>query len=130
MASKPVKIEGDIMWAFLDTPNDMSGKYQVDICNLSPADIKSLESVGINVRNKEGKGFFITAKSTNYPIKAVDAAGNPITVKVANGSRGKALINPYSWSYGAKSGVNAGISELHVTNLIEYNPANTADNVL
>jgi hypothetical protein len=130
MASKPVKIEGDIMWAFLETPNEMSGKYQVDLCNLAPADIKALESVGINVRNKDGKGFFITAKSTNYPIKAVDSAGNPITVKVANGSRGQALINPYAWTYGAKSGVNAGISELRVTNLIEYNPNAVEDNVL
>jgi len=30
-----VKIKADIMWAYLDKVNDMSGKFQVDLCNLS-----------------------------------------------------------------------------------------------
>ena len=121
--SKPVKIEADIMWAFLDTPNEMSGKYQVDLCNLTQADVKALESVGISARNKEGKGFYITAKSTKRPIKAVDPAGNPITVKIANGSRGVALITPYTWAYQRKTGISPGINEIQVINLIEYTPS-------
>jgi len=79
MDLKPLKIEADLMWAFLDTPNQMSGKYQVDLCNLSKPAIKALEEVGISVRNKEEKGFFITAKSKNYPITTVDAEGNKVT---------------------------------------------------
>jgi hypothetical protein len=53
MELKPLKIEADIMWAFLDTPNNMSGKYQVDLCNLSKSAIKALEDSGVSVRNKE-----------------------------------------------------------------------------
>ncbi len=45
MDLKPLKIEADLMWAFLDTPNQMSGKYQVDLCNLSKPAIKALEEV-------------------------------------------------------------------------------------
>jgi len=30
-----VKVKADIMWAYLDKVNDMSGKFQVDLCNLS-----------------------------------------------------------------------------------------------
>jgi hypothetical protein len=130
MDLKPLKIEADIMWAFLDTPNTMSGKYQVDLCNLSKPAIKALEDSGVNVRNKEDKGFFITAKSKNYPIKAEDAQGNPITVKVGNGSRGIALVQPFSYKVNGKSGVGVGINRLVVTDLVEYTgsaPLDTAD---
>jgi hypothetical protein len=120
MELKPLKIEADIMWAFLDTPNQMSGKYQVDLCNLSKTAIKALEESGVSVRNKEGKGFFITAKSKNYPITAVDKAGEPITAKVGNGSKGVALIKPYAYKVNGKSGVGVGINKLIVTDLIAY----------
>ena len=75
METKQMKIEADLMWAFLDTPNAMSGKYQVDLCNLSKNAIKALEELGVNVRNKDEKGFFVTAKSKNYPISAIDESG-------------------------------------------------------
>ena len=117
-----MKIEADIMWAFLDTPNNLSGKYQVDLCNLSKNAIKALEGLGVNVRNKDDKGFFVTAKSKNYPISAVDEAGKPITAKVGNGSRGVALIKPYSYNMNGKAGVGIGINKLVVTKLIEYQP--------
>lgn len=122
METKPMKIEADIMWAFLDTPNNLSGKYQVDLCNLSKNAIKALEGLGVNVRNKDDKGFFVTAKSKNYPISAVDEAGKPITAKVGNGSRGVALIKPYSYNMNGKAGVGIGINKLVVTKLIEYQP--------
>lgn len=133
MELKPLKIEADIMWAFLDTPNQMSGKYQVDLCNLSKTAIQALEEAGVNVRNKEGKGFFITAKSKNYPITAVDKAGEPISAKVGNGSKGVALIKPYTYKVNGKSGVGVGINKLVVTDLIAYDAGsavNLEDDVL
>lgn len=123
MELKPVKVQADIMWAFLDTPNNLSGKYQVDLCNLSKEAIQALEAMGINVRKKSEqpeKGFFVTAKSANFPIKVEDDKGNPITAKVGNGSRGIALIKPYKYTYQKKEGVGAGISKLTITSLIEY----------
>ena len=120
MELKPLKIEADIMWASLDTPNPMSGKYQVDLCNLSDKAIRALEDIGVNVRNKEGKGFFVTAKSKNYPIPAVDKDGSTIKAKVGNGSRGVALVKPYAYKYSGKAGVAVGINKLIVTNLVAY----------
>jgi len=123
MDLKPIKVQADIMWAFLDTPNQLSGKYQVDLCNLSKEAIQSLESMGVNVRKKSEqpeKGFFITAKSVNYPIKTEDTQGNPITAKVGNGSRGIALLKPYEYTYQKKKGVGVGINKLIVTDLVEY----------
>ena len=119
--TKPVKIEAELMWAFLDTPNEMSGKFQVDLCNLGADAVKALESVGLTVNNKEGKGFYITAKS-NFAINAVDADDKPVTVKVANGSKATALVNPYAWTWKNKTGLSAGILELKITDLIAYNP--------
>lgn len=120
MEMKPLKIAADIMWAFLDTPNQMSGKYQVDLCNLSPKAIAALEDIGVNVRNKEGKGFFVTAKSIK-PVSTLDSDGVPITVKVGNGSKGVALVQPYAYKASGKAGVAVGINKLVVTDLIEYN---------
>ena len=35
MNTEAVKVKAEIMWAFLNKPNEMSGKFQVDLCNLS-----------------------------------------------------------------------------------------------
>jgi len=133
MELKPVKVQADLFWAFLDTPNQMSGKYQVDLCNLSKEAIKTLEGMGVNVRKKAEKpeqGFFITAKSVNYPITATDTEGRQITAKVANGSKGIALLKPYEYTYRNQKGVGVGINGLVITDLIEYNKTGaTADEV-
>jgi len=124
MELKPIKVKADIMWACTSEPNSESGKYQVDLCNLSENAIRALEDMGINVRNKQDdKGFFVTAKSANYPIPVIDAEGNTINpkVKIGNGSKGVALVKPYSYTYKGKRGVGAGINKLIVTDLIEYN---------
>lgn len=118
--NKPLKIEANLMWAFLDTPNQMSGKYQVDLCDLSTSAIKALEDAGVKVRNKEGKGFFVTAKSTKYPITAVDKEGKAIEAKVGNGSRGVALVNFYDHKFAKQYGLGVGINKLVITDLVEY----------
>ena len=124
MELKKLKVQATIMWAFLDRPNELSGKYQVDLCNLSKEAVKALTNVGINVRKKEEqpeKGFFVTAKSTKYAIKTVDLEGNPITgVKIANGSKGVALIAPYEHPYQKKTGMGVGIDKLVITDLKIY----------
>lgn len=136
MDLKPIKVQADIMWAFLDTPNQLSGKYQVDLCNLTKGAVDALKGMGVNVLNKSEqpeKGQYITAKSVNYPIKTEDVNGNPITAKVGNGSKGIALLKPYEYSYKGKKGVGIGINKLVVTDLVVYEGADateTADDVL
>jgi hypothetical protein len=134
MEIKPLKVQAEIMWAFLDTPNQLSGKYQVDLCNLTKSAVDALKSMGVEVRTKDAepeKGQFITAKSVNYPITTVDEQGNPITVKVGNGSKGIALLKPYEYSYKGKKGVGVGINKLVVTDLKVYEAeATVTDDVL
>ena len=124
----PFKVTADIMWAFLDVKNKMSDRYQVDLCNLSPDAINRIEAAGIEVRSKEGKGFFIVAKSKNYPVRTIMADGSLVTAKVGNGSRGVALVKPFTYNFRGKDGVSAGINSLLITDLIEYT-GHTADDL-
>jgi hypothetical protein len=125
--TQTVKLKADVMWAQLDKVNEMSGKYQVNLCNLSDAAVLALEELGIAVAEKEGQGRFITCKSAN-PIKAFDADGDEIVgVKVGNGSKAKAVINPYEWKHKNKKGVSPSLRKLVITELIEYGGGNNAN---
>jgi len=112
----------DLYWAFLNETNQLSNKYQVDVCNLTNAQVERLEEEGIQVRSKDDdRGYFVTCKSAKYPITAYDKDGNEIRAKVANQSKADVLIKPYSWtSPTGKKGTSAGIAKLIVTDLIEY----------
>lgn len=123
MDIKPVKIDATVMWAFLKTKNEISNKYQVDLCNLSDADVKALKDIGIKVKsneNKPEKGRFITCKSVNYEIPAYDTHGVEIDVVVGNGSKARALIGAYEWRFKRKTGVSPSIKKLVITDLVEY----------
>ena len=114
-----VKFKCDIMWAQLAKVNDMSGKYQVNLCNLSDAAVKALEELSISVLNKEGMGNYITCKS-NTPIKAFDLEGEEIKELIGNGSKAKAVVNPYEWAYKNKKGVSPSLKKLVITDLVVY----------
>lgn len=125
---KPIPVKVDLYWAFLSEPNQMSEKYQVDLCNLSKEAVKRLMDMGMDVKNdpkKPDQGFFVTAKSKLYPILAVDEKGNKIDAKVANGSKGVAFIKPYEYTFKGKKGVACGVSKIVITELIEYKPEGT-----
>jgi hypothetical protein len=120
---KPIKFEAEVQWAFFNKKSEMSGKYQVDLTNLSAGAVEALEAAGLEPRQREDKpekGWFITAKS-NYEIKPVDKDGNEITDLVANGSRAVALIKPYEWSWKNKKGVSPSLVKIIITDLKVYN---------
>lgn len=115
-----VKIKADVMWAYLDRKNEMSSKYQVDLCNLSTPAVKALESMGLSVREKEGKGFFITCKSNN-PIKAYGKTGEELEgMTIGNGSKAVALIGSYEWAWKNKQGVSPSIKKLVIEDLVSF----------
>ena len=119
-----VKIKADIMWAYLTKPNEMSGKYQVDLCNLSEKASEALESMGIDVKTKEGKGRFITCKSVR-PITIYDDGGSILDGSLlGNGSKGVALVDSWEWQYQKKKGVSPGLKKLVIT---EYKPYTSSD---
>jgi len=124
-----VKIKADVMWASLDRPNEMSGKYQVDLCNLSDPAVNALEGMGLTVRQKDDKGYFITCKS-NQPIKPFDSNGQPLEgVSIGNGSKAVVLVGFYSWTFKNKEGVSPSLKKLVIDELVSYEDAEpvTAD---
>ena len=126
---KPIKVEAEVQWAFFNKKNEMSGKFQVDLTNLSPGAVKALQDAGLEPRNREDKpekGWFITAKS-NYEIKPVDKSGNEITDIVGNGSKAVALIKPYEWSWKNKKGVSPSLVKIIINDLKVYNAEETAE---
>ena len=121
---KPVKLTAEIQWAFFDKVSDMSGKYQVDLTNLSEQAVAALEAIGVAVRKREDKpekGWFVTVKSNN-PIKPVDEKGNHITALVANGSKATALVSAYQWKWKNKEGISPSLMKIVITDLKEYTP--------
>lgn len=115
-----VKIRAEVMWPYLDRVNDYTGKYQVDLANLSEPAVAALEEMGLNVNNKDGKGFYITCKSTK-PITAYDKTSDPLDgVTIGNGSKAVAMIGFYDWSYGAKSGRSPSLKKLVIEELVTY----------
>jgi len=118
-----VKIKADVMWANLDKPNEMSGKYQVDLCNLSDPAVQALESMGLTVRQKEDKGYFITCKS-NQPIRPFDKTGETLDgVAVGNGSKAVAMVGSYAWTFKNKEGVSPSLKKLVIDELVTYDDA-------
>jgi len=45
----------ELMWPFLYERNKLSGKYQVDLVNLSDDQVELIEKTGVSVRQKEDK---------------------------------------------------------------------------
>lgn len=112
-----------LYWPFLYERNGLSGAYQVDISNLSDAQVEKLEDMGINVRNKgDDRNNFLTAKSKNFEIKPYDTSGNELKgVTIGNGSKATIVFDGYSWKNPAgKKGVSMSIKKLIVTDMVEY----------
>jgi len=86
-------LKGEVYWQSFSEPNQMSGKYQFNLANLSDAAVQQIQSVGGKVtkkpddEKKADMGSYVVVKS-NYPIKVVDRQGNDLTgVPVGNGSK-------------------------------------------
>jgi len=123
-----VKVKGKVYWAQLNKINDMSGKYQVNIGQLSAKAVDALEAMGLSVLEKEGMGKFITCKS-DKPIKAFDEDGEIDSgVLIGNESECKALIKAYDWTYKNKNGKSPSLRKLVITDLIEYAGGDKMDN--
>jgi hypothetical protein len=115
-----VPVKATVMWAYLTKINDMSGKYQVDLCHLSEKAVAALEEIGLKTMHKEDKGNYITCKSKNT-IKVYDDRGKELDGgSIGNGSECIATLSAYEWSFKGKKGVSASLKKLKVTMLVEY----------
>lgn len=128
--SKRVKIKADVFWCQHTKVNDMSGKYQLNLCNLSDAAVDALEAMGISVQTGEDKkaemGRYITCKSQSV-IKVFDTDGDLIEEAIGNGSKAKALVGSYEWSYKNKKGISPSLGKIVITDLVEFGTESSID---
>ena len=129
MNKVPVELNNvTLYWASLQEPNSMSGKYQVDLCQLSDEQVAALEDIGLNVRTKgDDRGYFVTAKSAKFPITAYMEDGTVFEGMVANGSKANVKAEAYEWTHSPtkRSGwaIGVKIGGLTLTDVIEYSPS-------
>jgi len=125
MGNEWVKIKCEVFWAQLDKMNDMSGKYQVNLGKLSDKAVEALEAMGLSVNEKEDMGKFIVCKS-NSIMRGYDTVNDLVTEKIGNGSKAKAIIKPYEWTYKNKKGKSPSLVKLVITDLVEYASTDSA----
>ena len=138
MNDDKIKVKGEIFWASLAKPNAFSvaqgtPKYTFDLCNLSDAACRALESLGITIKNdsvkKPEQGKYITFSSKN-PIRAYSPDGDEIHSLVGNKSEATVLTGSYSWKFANKKGVSASAIKVVISKLETYAPmSNLVDDV-
>ena len=125
--AKPTTLKTTLFWANLSTKNETSGKYQVDLSNLSDAAISALEERGLQVKSKDDdRGSFLTVKSTN-PIRAYNTSGDEISCLVGNGSTATVAVGTYDWDFQGKKGRSPTCMKLVINDLNEYTPEVNVD---
>ncbi len=132
-------LKGKVYWARLTKPNDMSGKYELDLGHLSKKDIAKIEAEGVEVKtdttdqdDPNYKGDFVKLKASSEdkdgnkrkPPKVVDAKKNKlpreVVASLGNGSVCIVQVNPYEWTYKKSTGVSLGLNTVQVLEYVEY----------
>lgn len=124
---KPVRITGELFWTkwmgeFNKAFNEDNTKYECTIGNLSGPACEALTKLGIKIKNKEGQGNFIVAKS-NYSFDPVDEDGTSIEQKlIGSGTKVVAVVGSYTHKLSQKHGNAPSIKKLIITELKTYKP--------
>ena len=127
-----IVIKGEARWPSLFEVNDLSKKFQMDICNLNKAAVKALDDEGIPVKIGEGEkkeyGHYITAKTKRGP-KVTDAAKQlwPKKLLIGNGSKVKVSVSAYDWNFKNTAGRSASLNSVMIIDLKEFDGAPPLD---
>jgi hypothetical protein len=122
-----VKIKGELFWA--KWMNELNTKFNPDndrfeavVGNISDEDVKKLGTLGIKIKNKEGQGNFILAKS-KYEFAPVDAVGRKVEIdEIGNGTKVEVELSSYTHRMSAMHGNAPSIKKITVTALEKYEP--------
>ena len=130
--STSVVIKGELFWTrdmnnFNTKFNPDNTKYQCTIGNLSDADAKKLEGLGVKIKHKDSQGNFIVAKS-NYVFTPFDAKGKAVEIEsLGNGSKVTAEVTSYEHRMTPMHGMAPSIKKLTVNEVVTYNPEAVAE---
>lgn len=138
MDNTQVKVAATVSFPSLTRPDNMSGKYSVQLGNLSDAAAEKLEELGVNVKFKDdayNRGRFVECKS-KFPIDnskyqtVVDDAGLSMDPDlIGPGSKVEAILKAYDWTMGGKSGVGVRLVKLQVKELAKAEALSSDDDM-
>lgn len=120
ISNERVTVRAVVNFPKFEVTDEMSGKYQVVLANLSPAAVEKLEELGIKVRNDNGEMGATIKPTSKWPIIPVDVDGNSFmgaTNQIGYGSVVRATIKPFAYSVGGNSGVSPKIERIVVEEL-------------
>jgi hypothetical protein len=122
-----VKIKGELFWAKwmneLNTKfNPDNDRYEAVVGNISDDDVKKLGTLGIKIKNKEGQGNFILAKS-KYEFAPTTPSGDKVAIdEIGNGTKVEVELSSYTHRMSAMHGNAPSIKKITVTALEKYEP--------
>ena len=139
MENNMVKIAATVAFPSLTRTDQMSGKYSVQLANLSDKAAEKLEELGMNVKFKDDKynrGRFIECKS-KFPIDnskfqtVVDDQGLPVDPdQVGPGSKVEVLLKTYDWkSPMGQTGTSAFVTKMVVKELAKAEALSVNDDL-
>ena len=138
MENPQVKVAATVSFPSLTRPDQMSGKYSIQLGNLSDAASEKLEELGVAVKYKDdayNRGRFVECKS-KFPIDnskyqtVIDDAGLSMDPDlIGPGSKVEAILKAYEWSMGGKSGVGVRLVKLQVKELAKAEALATEDDM-
>jgi hypothetical protein len=122
-----VKIKGELFWA--KWMNQLNTKFNTDndrfeavVGNISDEDVKKLGTLGIKIKNKEGQGNFILAKS-KYEFAPTTPSGDKVAIdEIGNGTKVEVELSSYTHRMSAMHGNAPSIKKITVTALEKYEP--------
>jgi len=106
-------------------------QWEIQVATSDPEKVAELESVGLKVREKDGKYVTNvkrkTISSKGEPLEAPDVVDNkkePLAkadiAKIGNGSKGNIKVFCYDWKAGGRSGTSCMLSAVQITDMIKY----------
>ena len=115
------KFDCTLFWVFDKHVNDLSQKYQMDLCHLSDKVVEKLTDAGVNVKvcakpEDQNRGYYVTVKSIN-PLRIANV---PEDSTIGNGTKARVVVTTYNWTYQKREGVSLSLYECAVTDLVEY----------
>jgi hypothetical protein len=132
---KPVRITGTLYWTQWMTKINKAFKedsisYECTVGNISDKDCEALKALGIKIKNKEGQGNYIVAKS-NYPHGGKDEDGIDVdSTTIGKGTKVAAIMGFYTHKMSKVHGNAPSIKKLIITELVSYNPDKEASEEL
>jgi hypothetical protein len=126
-----VKIKGELFWAKwmkeINTKfNPDYDRFEAVVANISDEDVKKLGSLGIKMKNKDGQGNYILAKS-KYEFTPVTPNGDKVSIdEIGNGTKVEVEVSSYTHRMSAMHGNAPSIKKITVTQLEKYEPDTVA----